>query len=184
MQMWQLNCEKENVIVTWKDMSMQSRYMYTAIVDQSGILTPIENSVCEATRLTRFIQTTRSSGSLHIPFKLGPVHSSTSSNHCLPGLPRDLSSSTLPWKIASAMIPFPYHDMSKPSEFRLSNLQQWVILPIKLCNSLPYISTWCYFVLSYAPSTVSCSNCFQKPGCVSAVLRLMLPSKCKETRPN
>ena len=37
-----------------------------------------------------FLQATRSSGSLHFSFQLSPVHSVTSSIHCLAGLPRDL----------------------------------------------------------------------------------------------
>ena len=42
-----------------------------------------------------FLQASRSSGSLHISFQLSPVHSFTSSNHCLAGLPRDLLKKTL-----------------------------------------------------------------------------------------
>ena len=50
-------------------------------------LNPIDYSI-------RWHWATRSSGSLHISFKLSPVHSFTSSNHCHAGLPLDLLPST------------------------------------------------------------------------------------------
>ena len=48
------------------------------------------------TRLTCFLQDARSSGSLHISFKLGSVHSFTSSNRSLAGLFREFSPSGFP----------------------------------------------------------------------------------------
>ena len=58
-------------------------------------------------RLTHFLQAKRSSGSLDICFELSPVHSFTSSNHCLAGLPCDLLTSTLPCNmVLFARVPF------------------------------------------------------------------------------
>ena len=63
-------------------------------------------SILGVKRLACFLQATRSSGSLHISFKLSPVHSFTSPNHCLAGLPRHLFPSTLPCKMVFVRVPF------------------------------------------------------------------------------
>ena len=57
-------------------------------------------------RLIRFLLATRSSGSFHISFKLSPVHSFMSSNHCFASLTRDLFTSTLLCKMVFASVPF------------------------------------------------------------------------------
>ena len=81
--------------------------------------------------LTRVLQTTRSSGSVHISFEPSPVHSFTLSNHGLAGLPIDLSPSNVPCKIVFVMqsSPFACPNYVLPRALINKLLHQHVILP-------------------------------------------------------
>ena len=118
--------------------------------------------------MTRFIQTSRSSGSLHISFKLTPAHPYTSSNHYRADLPRDPLTSYLACNMAFVRVPF--------------NLTTWLNhMTFLLLTNSNSVSTLPRFLLSArwaqawynAPATVFCSNCFQMPvelrRCVSRV---------------
>ena len=62
------------------------------------------------------------SGSLHISFKLSPIHSFTSSNHCLAGLLRDIFLSTC--KMMFARVPFVV--TACPNYLSLNDFQRWL----------------------------------------------------------
>ena len=68
---------------------------------------------------------------LHISFKLSPVHSFTSSNHCLP---RDLFPQLYHarWIYQGSLCS---HHISKPSDLPINDLRQRIILPNALCKS-------------------------------------------------
>ena len=102
----------------------------------SLMLTPVDLfSPLEATRLTHFLQATRSSGSLHISLKLSPAHSFTLYNLCLAGLPCDLIPSTLPCRIVFARVAFVCITCLSSDLSLINHLQQRVILSNVLCTS-------------------------------------------------
>ena len=125
-----------------------------------------------ATRLTPFLQTTPSSDSLHISFTLSP--SLTSSKHCLTGLARDLSPSTIPCLhdcVCEGSLHS--HHMSKPSVVRPRNnltflstisshtsqyaLQLYAVSP-------SWVYAWCKDLQSYFPMCTATLRCISKLG--------------------
>ena len=122
-------------------------------------------SVSETPRLTCFLQATRSSCSLHVSFKLSPVHSFTSSNHRRPILLAFLV--IFPnyfirqdGVCLDGLCPVRSHHMSKPSDLQTisSSVSYFTIM---FCNSHTCVSQRCN-----THATVFCSNCFQMSVCV------------------
>ena len=111
------------------------------------------NSPLEAPRLTGFLQATRSSGFLHISFKLS----------------RSLDLSPPPLYSARWCLPrFLCSHHTKPSDLPLLNdLQQRVILPKVLCNSPMYLHVRCMHLIMHLQRSSLDSTSFQMPGHLS-----------------